>query len=544
MTVFPLLSGEARKFCQTTSVRGVSRIVNAKSTTHSVIWLLGVLTCASILIWQLTVLFKRYRSYPVNTVILQSLEADNTTFPDVTVCNLKTQPNIDINYITLDSVIEAINATVVSTDFHGYMEEHFPLVQYDVIYAAYETNAMQQNSYTILFNTIVRTNFTFSYEDSPIIDCRFINWDYSPNTISNCFSSVKQIWDPDYGVCYTMKVNLTEGKNIRGIAALIYVDTVLYNTGNYYNLNIKNLQVTGVRVLTHAPGTKPDMKLGIDGGSGFATTIVLDQTKQTRLPAPYSSCTTEGTLGSVDNSNPYTQPYCVSICQQQQCLDKCGCIKKEFQFTYSQLVESNFSVCSFIEWISNGSSLNFKQLGQMLCDQSFKPNESACYKQCLSPCQEYQYSSNVITTAPWPDSTVLNSFYNSYIMGVYRFGHKFDAYEEWRSVDAEETNSSTDSYLLQTLNIERLFQKNFLQLNIQFNTNEYTIQKEVAAFPLDSFGAQVGGVLSLWLGVTIMLIFEIFEFIINLLHECYRAKRNKQTSEMESVDICVVETRL
>ena len=84
----PILSTEARRFCQTTSLRGIPRIVNSKSTIHCIIWLLGVLTCTGVLVWQVAIIFKRYRSYPTNTISLQSPEWDNTTFPDITICNL------------------------------------------------------------------------------------------------------------------------------------------------------------------------------------------------------------------------------------------------------------------------------------------------------------------------------------------------------------------------------------------------------------------------------------------------------------------------
>jgi len=73
---------------------------------------------------------------------------------------------------------------------------------------------------------------------------------------------------------------------------------------------------------------------------------------------------------------------------------------------------------------------------------------------------------------------------------------------------------------------EGLMQANLLQLNVLFNANKYNIQKDVEAFSYDAFGAQLGGVFGLWLGVTIMPILEVFEFIINLVSACYKMKRH------------------
>ena len=135
--VFSLLKAEMHTFCKTTSVHGVPRIVNSKSTSHSVIWLLGVLTCVCILIWQLTIIFKRYRSYPVNTVLLQSQEGDNVTFPDITVCNLYKLESKHIS--TTNDVYQALNKTVSAKAFKNFMSEHYPSVLYDVssIFFAY-----------------------------------------------------------------------------------------------------------------------------------------------------------------------------------------------------------------------------------------------------------------------------------------------------------------------------------------------------------------------------------------------------------------------
>ena len=56
------------------------------------------------------------------------------------------------------------------------------------------------------------------------------------------------------------------------------------------------------------------------------------------------------------------------------------------------------------------------------------------------------------------------------------------------------------------------FRSNFLQLNVQFGSQSFIELKDVAAFSVDTMGAQIGGVLSLWLGVTVMFAFEVFEF--------------------------------
>jgi len=134
---------------------------------------------------------------------------------------------------------------------------------------------------------------------------------------------------------------------------------------------------------------------------------------------------------------------------------------------------------------------------------------------------------------------MMSNLYERYISNVSRFGHKFDEYANLSLYYNLQSNNSLGLYVALKAKLASvgLMQANFVHLNIQFNANKYIIQKDVEAFPLHAFGAQVGGVLALWLGVTIMLIFEVFEFVINLISACYhRVKRIEQSSDPETLE--------
>jgi len=123
-----------------------------------------------------------------------------------------------------------------------------------------------------------------------------------------------------------MRVNNSELKTIRALSVLVYLDITVNSLYKPYFLNdLRQSQSTGARVLIHTPGTHLDMLYGTDMGSRSATTIVLDQTKQVRLPSSYTHWTPQKTLGPVDESTPYTETYCFSVCIQQQLLRQCGC---------------------------------------------------------------------------------------------------------------------------------------------------------------------------------------------------------------------------
>src|SRR5271165_4838503 len=83
---------ELRSFLETTSVRGIPRVMKAKTKVTFVVWLVAVLTCAALLVWQLSVVLTRYFQYSVSTLTVQAPAWQNPTFPDITVCNL--DPNV------------------------------------------------------------------------------------------------------------------------------------------------------------------------------------------------------------------------------------------------------------------------------------------------------------------------------------------------------------------------------------------------------------------------------------------------------------------
>ncbi|KAK2527624.1 Asic5 [Columba guinea] len=76
-----------QEFASSTSFHGVHNIVQTRSKTRKVLWLLVVTGCLTIVIWQICSRFMYYFSWPTTTtVVVQYVE--NVKFPAVTFCNL------------------------------------------------------------------------------------------------------------------------------------------------------------------------------------------------------------------------------------------------------------------------------------------------------------------------------------------------------------------------------------------------------------------------------------------------------------------------
>jgi len=98
-----------------------------------------------------------------------------------------------------------------------------------------------------------------------------------------------------------------------------------------------------------------------------------------------------------------------------------------------------------------------------------------------------------------PDVSSQLSFYQTFIANNNRFGSTFDEYQ--KLADEAKVKNGSAKLLARALDSEGLMKNNFLQLNVIFESSAFYEQKDIAAFPGETFGAQFVGVLSLWLGV-------------------------------------------
>ena len=212
-----LLKAEVRKFCETTSVRGVSRIIKSKSTGLFIIWLLAVLTCAGLLIWQLTVVFKRYASYPVNTLLVQAPYWKNATFPDITICN--TQPLIHEKDMKMsyEDYISSLNYFLTSESITENIGSRYNM-SYNMT-----TNILKQFKDPSGYYNNFLIQADKSDADSPILASNYFDWDYAANTNDTYFAAnFEPIFDPDYYKCYTAKLDDMDRQKYRAFSGVLY----------------------------------------------------------------------------------------------------------------------------------------------------------------------------------------------------------------------------------------------------------------------------------------------------------------------------------
>jgi len=142
--IAPMLKEEVRHFLETTTIRGVQRIVKSKSKALFAFWLLAVLTSAALLLWQLSAVFIRYSEYPVNTLYVQSPESQSRTFPVITVCNLCPFKLVHANHMSMKY-----------SDYVTMLIKTFDVGQFIIKFSSYN-NFEELRSYVDLNNYIYK----------------------------------------------------------------------------------------------------------------------------------------------------------------------------------------------------------------------------------------------------------------------------------------------------------------------------------------------------------------------------------------------------
>lgn len=466
-----------------------------------VVWSFTFLVCLTIAVWNVTMIFKNYFSWPINSIFQESY--GSSVFPDVTVCNKNPivyssamSPTWE-EYINMTSTMKKTfpyNVTAQILNGTGRDHEYFwSLIQTHKGYLSSLPNSEMYSgdaggSFVTLYN--------------------YISWNGVSDTIKK---SLAPVWSTDFSVCYTVKPNKSDISNIRSLQMVLYINNlpeILFSLlGNAPSEN--GLDTTGIRVIVHAPGTKPNSKTGVDIGPGAGTTLHVSHTARTRLQRPYGNCTTQKYLdeqisGDRTATELYSKDACIDVCRQRLVIEKCACVSGSMQFTQRQLDSVKGFVCGNASVASNIDGLK-----QLMCLYSVSPEDDKCDSGCAEPCEEDQYDF-VVSSVPWPHVASQLSFYETYVNPVEESlmqGERFHVYKSLL-----ESNLSTEQ-LIKELQDLHLLEDNFVNLKVTLNKKYPMVLKETPSTLPETVLSQIGGTLAVWLGMSFDNVVELVALI-------------------------------
>jgi len=496
---------ELRRFGESTSIKGMSRIIKSHSRVVRIFWLVALLLCFSVLLFQVVTLAINYSNYGVTNTFL--LVSSPPNFPDVTICNFVPIADEKQFYQLYDVFLKQVE----------FIRKKAP-------------DELKDNNEMWNFLKLIDTfnaNIPFLQEfdsnakiDDLIVASYFYEWDMFKR--KDC-DKVSVLSKP-LQVCTTLAPN----SKAAAISAIVFINNLMPKLiDSYYNWIRVSLS-SGVRVMIHPKGTKPDPYVAVYVPPGAGIAIDVKQSNITRLSHPYGSCTSRQQMDNEDeNSPPYDQRMCLSLCRQRQVIKHCGCLDHFEFFTDVELRIANYTFCvNITQHLQNSEMYTehgvFTEIFWRVlnCSLYFVPVQVIC--DCPVPCHQTQYDVTS-SSSLWPNIHYNLAFYDVYIRNDDRYREKFMAYENIFN----NSDGQSDAETIEELRKLKLIEENFLQVTVKMNMRQVQLVKDIPAVSWNTLISNLGGSFNLWLGVSIMTAAEIIELIYSLVKIAMTGKENK-----------------
>jgi hypothetical protein len=292
------ITEELRRFCERTSIRGVSRILhNRNQVALRYLWTGALIGATAITAYQLWAVLSRYLSYGAYVVIYQ--EDTSPEFPDVTICKINpySHPWHDPRQPTLDEYFDLVE-NVHKAFFYNREDA---LSKWGLKNDAEVDNILKflQSPSGYFSNIILSPDELDVSMSTMIVDLGYYSWNldrYSvdplkPHGTSFMTSSIVSIfYDPSYQICYQFHLPDAYASSVRALSAIFFVNDFLTDAVRTFDSNIRVSESSGINVVLHERGKFPDPMLGVNVPPGAETTISVKASVSRRLGRPYDEC--------------------------------------------------------------------------------------------------------------------------------------------------------------------------------------------------------------------------------------------------------------
>jgi hypothetical protein len=469
------------------TIIGFSGIVMTDLKIVKAMWYLAVLVGLALTLYLIVINVQNYLQFSVVNQV-EIVREFPMPFPTVTICNL--------NYFTTEHAKDyIINVTGINLFDPVVFEENY--ISLNSFLSEAKISVVQNNisdeekqllSYSIA-ETIAECSFGNKY-------CDFLNfkWVFLPK-YGNCFQ-----FNPLGGVPDQNSPNSKEKPRTaidtgseNGLSLELFVgvpsilDVVTKASGAIVFITPINGSLVSASGVTLSPNTE--------------TNIVISREEKHKLSAPYSQCdilqSSNSSLYDLVKSKgyDYTQSDCLVQCYLKTMIEKCGC--------YDAMKISYFDhakPCShFLKLECVDSSL----IGLSVWNSEYI--DEFCYPLCPLECASTEYktsiSINQFPTTTYADFLAKRGLVSDIVYSAEKFSQPLE--------------------------------KLILKVNIYFDSLTYTSITEVASIDQITFISNIGGLLGLFLGATVLSFLELVEFVI-IIFQIIKSRMSKVKSHQES----------
>ncbi|PAA67020.1 hypothetical protein BOX15_Mlig028584g2 [Macrostomum lignano] len=533
------LRREFIRFCQNTTIRGLPRIVKSDSRRIRTLWLVSVLALFVSCLLCLTFLVNQFLEYDVMHPP-RVLKDASSPFPSLTICNMRplSTPGKD-----LLSQLGWKNPRQFSRSVEGltrhlyYSNESTKHIYYSFSgsfgLAAFLESLPRNDS----------LNLGHRLQDF-VLDCRavirngsarnqfFCSPDYGPGRADVSAGTFHAFRHASFLNCFTLDI----AESLRNDTTLVEMSVYLDNEWGPDNfecvdcyLQDINTQLSGAILTIHDGDTFPDVNHdAVHLKSGSLTEVKIKNVLNVQKRPPYGRCSAD-TLKSLDlfaRRYKYIEGACRQATIQRDIRDTCGCQAAEYpQIGDPDEVRFCTGLPEFLpaNACSDGDSdlgvcraaleraHRFIKCKQAVISKYFKDVVDSC----TLPCSFYSYQTER-STSDWPTKSWQLQLLQSSGFGRLRRRKEMAVYD--RAIRLAKAGDEMGAYTL--LRNVSLLERNLLSIQLirpNFDLHKVA-EKEVLS--LTSFLSQVGGLFSIFIGLTMISVVELIDFCIHCYGVC------------------------
>ncbi|KAE9547987.1 hypothetical protein FO519_008806 [Halicephalobus sp. NKZ332] len=476
-------------FADWTSAAGIPQIAYALNKIIRILWIIIWCILLVVAFYQAYVILKKFLSYPM--IVTTSLDYGPQDFPVITFCNNNPfiYSKVQENNVTFASIIKLMDqyTEMVSTNYSNISPDTYGL---NNVTTRYEKTEWANEALVLLTAQLTETvKETASYQYSDVIKvCSF-------NGVECTEDNFTSYYDATYGKCFQFNTENSDYKTLRAGNAFGLTVLMLISQkdpqGN--QLFLPTTTVAGARIGINLKGEDPAMEaFGINTAVGRETLIGIEFTKISRLKPPYSNCidSSDETKAYYPN-NTYTLDSCFRACIQKNIFKMIGCADprygKPVTFSYCPT-----TMLSYLRGLRDHQNPNYTFYFDPLAQCNCKP-----------PCQETDI-----------DTTVTMSRFPT------------DGYIVLNSKSSSQAYSCADSTVFtDQQTCIKWYSENSVVVDIFYDGLDYESYTEVASYPFSTMTNELGGQLSLWLGISIISFIEFIGLIIVLCMFCIYGRK-------------------
>ncbi|KAF8375767.1 hypothetical protein PRIPAC_82196 [Pristionchus pacificus] len=471
-------SRETRQFVSITAMHGVKRIWESRGRSK-VFWGVSVIVLASLMFWQVGLLLSTYLGKPTVSQVSLVMSEQGMDFPKITLCNY--------NPIK-QSYLQSINST---GDFSPRLVQYLLLANsdaYDTI-TSNKTELVEDEAELQAYQE-AHPDFTVDqfYEKGGFACPELLKHCSFAGRVFDCCSVSRPVLTA-HGLCHYINLRgagiegmsaQKESSETAGLQLILDARRDEKITEESASASLANPIDAGFRFYVDEPETSTystSQGISVSPGDVVYTAVSL-------VKSSWGNCTSTWPAGYTGNNTKlkYQSKDCLTKCKARYFNENCGCSP----FIYN--IDGEYTSCSALQYyecldslvVKNGSLTEWPTCGE-----------------CKSECNRWIYGTS-----------------NSYAHGF-----SDAAIASLRALYPEDN--------------EEYIRANYLSVSIFFRDLSFTEYSQVAASNLTSLLSNMGGTLGLFMGMSVLTVFESIIYAAKVLWTFVSCQRRRYTAEKE-----------